>query len=680
MFAILKEGRLKHRCFLILGIFLLAAMILPAILPQVKADALMVYGDRFIFGVQEPENWTGDTENAARLHVNVLFYPKGQAWNSQGPVIRVRLNKKADERTEDDLAFDMTGYRKKFPNIQFADIEVAHATYRCFPKLFFVEGDFYEYVTYVNPGEAYWYSFSVALSSQKKPAGEEALAAYRKVIASLLAISGASPAAAPQVSDLSKFEAAVKAADVNLKSKKGKRYDEDFGRHIAPSLAKTLMACTKDIPATTGVSPFVILVRVGPSGEAEDVIVRPETPVALCVKAQIPAAGYPKPPGPAWWAKVEVTVNLKGVHSGGPAEMGRARDDPGYSHRYSYWIQLVRDSSVSYRCSRRTTEGTEESLVTFMLKDVTPEHVRLECTRSELSGTGPASAAGLIQLEFREADDEFQGWDLFDVRLGYNVFHALRNPAAKVVEEIREDLSIMGLPLPTVKTSIRFGPSDSETTLTVWLSEDIPGRIAKYVRENRGALAVREEASVAEYRTIKADPSEIERLRASRKPARIDIPAWDYMTVRLGLVDDYNIAFREFTEARMRIRDSAAELIKTNPAGFKKGLAPSLEMLKELAAQLNQDVRSAEKEIGPAEFAKLRPITRVGTQYASLILKEAEIYAAIAGAIASRRIIMDYLNSLRVKSDNLREDIAKTLQEFQKELTGLKDVRISFIR
>ena len=680
MFAILKEGRLKHRCFLILGIFLLAAMSVPAILPQVKADALMVYGDRFIFGVQEPENWTGDTENAARLHVNVLFYPKGQAWNSQGPVIRVRLNKKTDERTEDDLAFDMAGYRKKFPNIQFADIDVAHPKYRCFPKLFFVEGDFYEYVTYVNPGEAYWYTFSVALSSQKKPAGEEALEAYRKVIASLLAIGGASPAAAPQVADLTEFEAALKAADANIESKKGKRYDEDFGRHIAPSLAQTLMACTKDIPASTGVLPFVILVRVGPSGEAESVLVRPETPVALCVKAQIPADGHPKPPGPAWWAKVEVTVDLRDIHSGGPVELGRARDDPGYSHRYSYWSQFARDSSVSYRCSRRTTEGTEESLVTFTLKDVTPEHVRLEFTRSELSGAGPASAAASIQLEFREADDEFQGWDLFDVRLGYNVFHALRNPAAKVVEETREDLVIMGTPLSTAKTSIRFGPSDSETTLTVWLSEDIPGRIVKYVRENRGALAVREEASVAEYRTIKADPTEIERLRASRKPAPLDIPAWDYMTVRLGLVDDYNIAFREFTEARIRIRDSAADIIKTNPAGLKKSLAPGIKKLKELADQLNQDVRSAEKEIGPAEFAKLRPITRVGTHFASLLIREAEIYAAIAGAIAGGHADMSYLNSLKAKSDNLREDIAKTLQEFQKELTGVKEARINFIR
>jgi len=69
---------------------------------------------------------------------------------------------------------------------------------------------------------------------------------------------------------------------------------------------------------------------------------------------------------------------------------------------------------VSYRCSRKTAQDLEESLLTFTLKDVTPEFVHLECSSSNIPSADPsaASAAGLIQLEFREADDEFQGWDI----------------------------------------------------------------------------------------------------------------------------------------------------------------------------------------------------------------------------------------------------------------------------
>ena len=454
---------MKHLRLLIFVILFPAAMTFSAGPLQERLNALMVYGDGFIFGVQEPENWTGDTGNATSFHVNIIFYPKGQAWNSQGAVIRVRINKKVDERTEEDLAHDMAGYRNKFPKIQFADIDATHSKYRCFPKVFFVEGDFYEYVTYVNPG--------------------------------------------------------------------------------------------------------------------------------------------------------------------GAQQTGRARDDQAYSRRYSYWSKFAQGSLVSYRCSRKTAQGLEESLLTFTLKDVTPEFVHLECSSSNIPSADPsaASAAGLIQLEFREADDEFQGWDLFGVRLGYNFFHALRNPAAKVVEETRENLLIMGTSLPTTKKSIRFGKSDSTTTLTVWLSEDIPGKIVKYVREFQGTMDVREEASAAEYRTIRAEPSEVERLRASRKPSPLDIPAWDYVTVRLGLVDEYHVAFREFTEARNSIRTAVLENIQANPASLKKILRPARNKLKELADRLNQDTRSVEEEIGPAEFVKLRPITRVGASYASFLVKEARI-------------------------------------------------------
>ena len=307
---------MKHLRLLIFVILFPAAMTFSAGPLQERLNALMVYGDGFIFGVQEPENWTGDTGNATSFHVNIIFYPKGQAWNSQGAVIRVRINKKVDERTEEDLAHDMAGYRNKFPKIQFADIDATHPKYRCFPKVFFVEGDFYEYVTYVNPGEAYWYTFSVAFNSRKTPAGERELTAYRKIIASLLAISGSSPTAAAPRADLTEYHTALKAAEDNMKSRKGKRFDEDFGRNIAPSLAQTMMICTKDIPASAGVAPFVILVRVGTSGEAENILVHPETPVALCVKARIPVAGHPKPPGPSWWAKVDVRVDLKDLLRG----------------------------------------------------------------------------------------------------------------------------------------------------------------------------------------------------------------------------------------------------------------------------------------------------------------------------------------------------------------------------
>jgi hypothetical protein len=181
---------LRNKLIIISIILFISITILVAAPLQEKMKALVVYGSGFVFGVTEPENWTGDTENAGRFQANIIFYPIGQAWSSPDVVIRVRINKKVDENTVEDLSFDMEGYRNRFPQIQFEDIEISHPKYRSFPKLFFVENNFYEYVTYVNPGEAYWYTFSVALTTQKKRAEKNVLEAYKEVVASLLAISG----------------------------------------------------------------------------------------------------------------------------------------------------------------------------------------------------------------------------------------------------------------------------------------------------------------------------------------------------------------------------------------------------------------------------------------------------------------------------------------------------------
>jgi len=195
---------LRNKLIIISIILVISITILPAVPLQENMKALVVYGSGFVFGVMEPENWRGDTENAGSCGDNIIFYPIGQAWNSPDAVIRVRINEKVDENTAEDLSFDMEGYRNRFPQIQFEDIDVPHPKYRSFPKLFFVESNFYEYVTYVNPGEAYWYTFSVALNTQKKRAEKDVLEAYKEVVASLLAISGSSEAVPHPAADSDK--------------------------------------------------------------------------------------------------------------------------------------------------------------------------------------------------------------------------------------------------------------------------------------------------------------------------------------------------------------------------------------------------------------------------------------------------------------------------------------------
>lgn len=157
---------------------------------QERLDRLIVYGDGFAFGVKEPAGWSGDTENAAKVHANIVFYRSSETLERAAVVIRVRVGKKTDENTAEDLAYDMKGYKAKFPAVQFIDLDIPHPLYPVFAKVVSVPQKFYEYVAYVNPGKGVPKLLSVSMSKSKQPASEEEVATFREVVASLVMLSG----------------------------------------------------------------------------------------------------------------------------------------------------------------------------------------------------------------------------------------------------------------------------------------------------------------------------------------------------------------------------------------------------------------------------------------------------------------------------------------------------------
>lgn len=166
-------------------IFLLFSFIFitsPIYADEIK-DNLIVYGKKFAFKVKEPVNWHGDIDNAKRFHCNIIFYPKYS--HRVTLVIRVKVNSKVYEDLEKDLIYDMQQYKKQYTKIKFKDINVSHLEYDIFSKLFYVHEDFYEYVTYINPGIGIKIMLSVSMNIQKREATEEELAAYTQIIESL---------------------------------------------------------------------------------------------------------------------------------------------------------------------------------------------------------------------------------------------------------------------------------------------------------------------------------------------------------------------------------------------------------------------------------------------------------------------------------------------------------------
>jgi len=154
-----------------------------------ELNNLLVYGKGFAFGVKEPDGWHGDTDKiAAQYHVNVVFQSPSEPPKDE-VTIRVRVNKKVDENTIEDLNYDMEGYKRQFPKVQFSDLNLAHSEYKTFAKVFFIPNQFYEYVAYLNPGPGKRFILSVAMSKKGGPATVDELKAYETVLRSITWLS-----------------------------------------------------------------------------------------------------------------------------------------------------------------------------------------------------------------------------------------------------------------------------------------------------------------------------------------------------------------------------------------------------------------------------------------------------------------------------------------------------------
>jgi hypothetical protein len=152
---------------------------------QQKLDQLLVYGNNFLFSVKEPVGWKGDTASAEKFQSNIILHETAQAADSLTGLIRVRLNEKTDENISADMQADIRSYKAQYPKIQFKDITVKNAAYPAVTKVFYVRGQFYEYVTYMNPGQGKPFIFSVSMNIQKSEATAKELDAYESTLASL---------------------------------------------------------------------------------------------------------------------------------------------------------------------------------------------------------------------------------------------------------------------------------------------------------------------------------------------------------------------------------------------------------------------------------------------------------------------------------------------------------------
>ena len=104
------------------------------------------------------------------------------------------------------------------------------------------------------------------------------------------------------------FEEARRVALGNAKTSAGKRYQAVFAKAFSESQAKELGRCVES-QAAPDLTAFEALVRIGKGGAVEDVLVRPGTNVAACLRESIRKTKFPAPPRAGYWTSTTLRLS-----------------------------------------------------------------------------------------------------------------------------------------------------------------------------------------------------------------------------------------------------------------------------------------------------------------------------------------------------------------------------------
>jgi hypothetical protein len=101
------------------------------------------------------------------------------------------------------------------------------------------------------------------------------------------------------------MDAAMKAADENLQTSDGRKFDEQVAKTFASNYSATVTECLKS-SGDLSLVPFEMVLQVGGNGTVEQIVVSKMSRTSSCIAAKLDGGLFPPPPKPDYWVKVSM--------------------------------------------------------------------------------------------------------------------------------------------------------------------------------------------------------------------------------------------------------------------------------------------------------------------------------------------------------------------------------------
>ena len=140
----------------------------------------------FSYSFIKPNEWILDSTNAANYLAHVAIYKNKVDYDKGGLIIQILAFEKKDEKTNEDLDYDVNSYKARFSNLKQKEFPISHSVYTTYSKKVYVENSFYQYIIYINPGPKFKFGISAALNTNEKDVDKSDLELFKEIVKSIV--------------------------------------------------------------------------------------------------------------------------------------------------------------------------------------------------------------------------------------------------------------------------------------------------------------------------------------------------------------------------------------------------------------------------------------------------------------------------------------------------------------
>ena len=136
-------------------IMLIAVFILIMIMPSraQEKNALLIYGQGWMFGVIEPKGWLCHTEDAYRYQVNAYFCIGKKNYKKSPAIMHISVYDKGGDSIQQSISFDIENYKKHSKTLDLQEFLIEGSNYELVSKKYVIDDKTADYVCFLDPGK-----------------------------------------------------------------------------------------------------------------------------------------------------------------------------------------------------------------------------------------------------------------------------------------------------------------------------------------------------------------------------------------------------------------------------------------------------------------------------------------------------------------------------------------------